>query len=326
MADDDYNYKKAYLREKAARDELESLLESKTRELFCANQELKEKLTILKNQQTNLMQTDKMATLGTLSAGVAHEINNPLAYVMSNVESIKFYKPTLITLMQVTKQFIGKSISTSELEALLIKLDEESNINFILDDLDELLDDTHEGLERIAAIVDNLLNFARPRNNMFTASDITLSLNGAIKLLANQLKTCDVECYKDEIPLSYCNLSAINQVFVNLLLNAKYACDLVEGQQGKIIIKLFSDQENIYVEVMDNGCGMDAQTVNQIFEPFYTTKPVGKGTGMGMAIVYNVLKEHNGMIEVQSKLNEGTLMRCIIPITTMPEPSLNNQL
>ncbi|UOB72804.1 ATP-binding protein [Pseudoalteromonas sp. APM04] len=323
MAEDDYNYKKAYLREKAARDQLEVLLEDKTRKLFCTNQELKEKLSMLKSQQVTIMQTDKMATLGTLSAGVAHEINNPLAYVMSNVESIKYFKPTLHSLMQISKQFIDKSISASELEAQLVKLDQETNIDFILEDLDELLGDTHEGLQRIAAIVNNLLNFARPKNNLLAMADITESLNGAIKLLANQLKSCQVECDYEELPLSYCNLSAINQVFVNILLNAKYACDLVDGKQGKIVIKLFSDEKNIYIEIADNGCGMDEQTKSHIFEPFYTTKPVGKGTGMGMAIVYNVLKEHNGSIEVESELGEGTLMRCTMPITLMPESSLN---
>lgn len=322
MSEDTHNYKKAYLREKAARDELEMLLEDKTRALFCANQDLEEKLNMLKNQQVTLMQSEKMATLGTLSAGVAHEINNPLAYVTSNLESIKFFKPTLIALMTVAKQYINKSISAAEMETLLIKLDKESDIDFILDDLDELLNDTHEGLQRIAAIVNNLLNFARPKNNSMAMANIRESLEGAIKLLANQLKTCNITCSDDELPLSYCNLSAINQIFVNLLLNAKYACDLVQDQQGEILVNLFSDEENIYIEVSDNGCGMDEKTVNHIFEPFYTTKPVGEGTGMGMAIVYNVLKEHKGSIEIESELNKGTLMRCILPIITLPDSSL----
>ena len=108
----------------------------------------------------------------------------------------------------------------------------------------------------------------------------------------------------------------MKQVFVNLLINAKHACDSQFYQQGKITIKLFANKNNIYIEVADNGCGMDADTLKQIFDPFFTTKPVGQGTGMGMAIVYTILKEHNGAIEVESEVGKGSLIRCVIPIST----------
>ena len=318
MAEDDYNYKKAYLREKSARDQLETLLEDKTRALFIANQELEKKLEMVKNQQVTLMQSEKMATLGTLSAGVAHEINNPLAYVTSNIESIKFIKPVMVTLMKAAQQFIDKSISVSQLEAILLKLNQDNNIDFILQDIDELIDDTQEGLQRIALIVSNLLDFASQKDNVTTMADITESLNGTLKLLENQLKTCSVELFNDTLPLTLCNLSSMNQVFVNLLLNAKHACDDKHDQQGKITIKLFTNKNNIYIEVADNGCGMDTDTLKQIFDPFFTTKPVGQGTGMGMAIVYNVVKEHHGYVDVESEVNKGSLIRCVIPITTEP--------
>lgn len=316
MVEDDYNYKKAYLREKSARDQLEILLEDKTRALFIANQELEEKLETIKSQQVTLMHSDKMATLGTLAAGVAHEINNPLAYVTSNVESIKFIKPVIVTLMSITQQYIDKSISATQLESMLTKLNHESDFSFILDDIDELLDDTQEGLQRISVIVNNLLDFTGLKNNLNFMADITQSLNSAISLLENQLKTCKIESYIEAIPLTYCNLSAINQVFVNLLVNAKHACDDMHTQQGKITIKLFTDQGNIYFEVADNGCGMDKLTLKQIFDPFFTTKPVGKGTGMGMAIVFNIIKEHHGYVEIESEVNKGSLIRCVIPVTT----------
>lgn len=314
MSEDTYNYKQAYFREKSARDQLEVLLEDKTRALFQANQALEEKLAILKNQQATVMQTDKMATLGTLAAGVAHEINNPLAYVTSNLESIKFIKPVLLMLLKVAKQYADKTISANEAHAQLVTLDQQSDFNFMLDDIDELLDDTHEGLNRIASIVNNLLNFARPQSSAMAIASIKETLDGAVKLLANQLKTSTVSIHCNELPMTYCNLSALNQVFVNLLLNAKYACDLVSGTENEITVNLFAQNDKIYIEVQDNGCGMDEATVNHVFEPFYTTKPVGDGTGMGMAIVYSVLKEHGGVIEIESELNKGTLMRCIIPI------------
>ncbi|RJE73601.1 histidine kinase [Pseudoalteromonas sp. MSK9-3] len=318
MSNVDHNYEKAYLREKAARDELERLLEDKTRALFNANQALEEKIELLQNQQAVLMQTEKMATLGTLSAGVAHEINNPLAYVTSNLESISYLKPTLVTLLQLAQKQMSQSITEQEVVETITKLDSALSLEFILEDLDELLDDTHEGLKRISAIVTNLLSFARPKNNLMAMSDVTESLDGAIKLLTNQLKNSKVECIKEGLPLTYCNLSAINQVFVNLLLNAKYACDLMTEQYPHIIVKLFADTEHIYIEIVDNGYGMNDETMNRIFEPFYTTKPVGQGTGMGMAIVYSIIKEHKGDIYIESSIQQGSLIRCSLPI--LPEP------
>lgn len=315
MAEDDYNYKKAYLREKSARDQLETLLEDKTRALFIANQELEEKLETVKNQQITLMQSEKMATLGTLSAGMAHEINNPLAYITSNVESIKFIKPVLVSLMTAAQQFVDKSISVTQLESILVQLNRENDLSFIVDDIDDLVDDTQEGLERIAHIVSNLVDFASLKDNVTTMADITESLNGTLKLLENQLGTCAIELHIEKLPLTQCNISSMKQVFVNLLINAKHACDDLHEQQGKIAIKLFANKGNIYIEVADNGCGMDADTLKQMFDPFFTTKPVGQGTGMGMAIVYNVLKEHNGTIEVESEVGKGSLIRCLIPIT-----------
>lgn len=316
MAEDDYNYKKAYLREKSARDQLETLLEDKTRALFIANQELEEKLETVKNQQITLMQSEKMATLGTLSAGMAHEINNPLAYITSNVASIKFIKPVLVSLMTAAQQFVDKSISVTQLESILVQLNRENDLSFIVDDIDDLVDDTQEGLERIAHIVSNLVDFASLKDNVTTMADITESLNGTLKLLENQLGACAIELHIEKLPLTQCNISSMKQVFVNLLINAKHACDDLHDQQGKITIKLFANKSNIYIEVADNGCGMDADTLKQMFDPFFTTKPVGQGTGMGMAIVYNVLKEHNGTIEVESEVGKGSLIRCVIPITT----------
>ena len=316
MAEDDYNYKKAYLREKSARDQLETLLEDKTRALFIVNQELEEKLETVKNQQITLMQSEKMATLGTLSAGMAHEINNPLAYITSNVESIKFIKPVLVSLMTAAQQFVDKSISVSQLESILVQLNQENDLSFIVDDIDDLVDDTQEGLERIAHIVSNLVDFASLKDNVTAMADITESLNSTLKLLDNQLGTCAIELHIEKLPLTRCNISSMKQVFVNLLINAKHACDDLRDQQGKIRVKLFANENNIYIEVADNGCGMDADTLKQMFDPFFTTKPVGQGTGMGMAIVYNVLKEHNGTIEVESEVGMGSLIRCVIPITT----------
>ena len=217
--------------------------------------------------------------------------------------------------MTAAQQFVDKSISVSQLESILVQLNQENDLSFIVDDIDDLVDDTQEGLERIAHIVSNLVDFASLKDNVTAMADITESLNGTLKLLDNQLETCAIELHIEKLPLTRCNISSMKQVFVNLLINAKHACDDLHDQQGKVTIKLFANKNNIYIEVADNGCGMDADTLKQMFDPFFTTKPVGQGTGMGMAIVYNVLKEHNGTLEVESEVGKGSLIRCVIPIT-----------
>ncbi len=216
--------------------------------------------------------------------------------------------------MTAAQQIVDKSISVSQLESILVQLNQENDLSFIVDDIDDLVDDTQEGLERIAHIVSNLVDFASLKDNVTAMADITESLNGTLKLLDNQLGTCAIELHIEKLPLTRCNISSMKQVFVNLLINAKHACDDLRDQQGKISVKLFANENNIYIEVADNGCGMDADTLKQMFDPFFTTKPVGQGTSM--AIVYNVLKEHNGTIEVESEVGMGSLIRCVIPIAT----------
>ncbi|BBN83657.1 two-component sensor histidine kinase [Pseudoalteromonas sp. A25] len=312
------DYYRAYLREKQARDELELLLEEKTRALYESNQELEEKVQQLQTQQAVLMQTEKMATLGTLSAGVAHEINNPLAYVMSNLESLSYIKPVLSELLCISHDFIGGKITNTDVLTALKRLNKQQAFDFLMTDIDELLDDSQEGLRRIGAIVKNLLSFARPKNNLLAMSDITLSLESALKLLHNQLKNTHLICHVQPLPQSYCNLATLNQVIVNLLLNAKQACD-GQVQGAEIIVELYSKHKTIYLSVTDNGCGMSDETIKHIFDPFYTTKPVGQGTGMGMSIVYSIIQEHQGQIVIESTLGIGSKITCELPILNIPE-------
>ncbi|CAM4243519.1 sensor histidine kinase [Pseudoalteromonas byunsanensis] len=314
-------YYRAYLREKQARDELEHILEEKTRELYQSNKALEEKVVQLQNQQAVLMQTEKMATLGTLSAGVAHEINNPLAYVMSNLESLNYVKPAINELLVIAKNVLDGKLSPEELKVELHRLNQQQSFDFLLSDIDELLDDAQEGLKRIGAIVKNLLSFARPKNNLLAMGDIRESLESAIKLLHNQLKSTHLICHIQPIPLSYCNLAALNQVFVNLLLNAQQACE-GNAQKAEIVVELYREQDNIYLSVEDNGCGMSEQTIAHIFEPFFTTKPVGQGTGMGMAIVYGIIIEHQGLITIKSTQGSGSKILCELPILTEPLSNL----
>ncbi|MBD1582604.1 sensor histidine kinase [Pseudoalteromonas sp. S16_S37] len=312
------DYYQAFLRERQARDELEQLLEEKTRALYESNQALEEKVQQLQSQQAVLMQAEKMATLGTLSAGVAHEINNPLAYAMSNLESLNYIKPVLNELLCISNDYIAGKITSEDALTALKRLNKQQTFSFLITDMDELLDDAQEGLRRIGAIVKNLLSFARPKNNLLAMSDISQALDSALKLLHNQLKNNHLICHVQPIPLSYCNLATLNQVIVNLLMNAKQACD-EQPQQAEIIVELYSKQKFIYLSVSDNGCGMNEETKKHIFDPFYTTKPVGQGTGMGMSIVYSIIQEHQGRVLIESSLGIGSKITCELPILSLPD-------
>ncbi|NOU52300.1 GHKL domain-containing protein [Pseudoalteromonas sp. JBTF-M23] len=318
MSETPEDYYQAFVREKQARDELELLLEEKTRALYESNQALEEKVLQLQTQQAVLMQAEKMATLGTLSAGVAHEINNPLAYAMSNLESLNYVKPVFNELLCISNDYIAGKITSEDALTALKRLNKQQSFDFLITDIDELLEDAQEGLRRIGAIVKNLLSFARPKNNLLAMSDISNSLDSALKLLHNQLKNVHLICHIQPIPLSYCNLAALNQVIVNLLLNAKQACD-EQHRKAEIIVELFSKQKFIYLSVSDNGCGMSEETKKHIFDPFYTTKPVGQGTGMGMSIVYSIIQEHQGQILIESSLGVGSKITCELPILSMPD-------
>ncbi|NMR26110.1 GHKL domain-containing protein [Pseudoalteromonas sp. NEC-BIFX-2020_015] len=310
----DIDYKQAYLREQSARLQAEQLIEDKSRVLFALNEELEKKVAALEHQQALLVHAEKMATLGTLSAGVAHEINNPLAYAMSNLESLQYINQSVFKLLELSQKLAQGEVSEREFREFLINMNEIHAFDVINQDIVELIDDSVEGLRRINQIVRNLLNFARPSDNEKILVDMTDGVNNALKLLKSQLKGVEVITKFQPIPLTYCNLSAINQIVVNLLINAKHACENLMQKKGRIYIEVKFSDPHIIIGVEDNGCGMSEEVKGRIFDPFFTTKSVGKGTGMGMPLVYSMVSDHQGAIDISSHANQGTNVRCLFPV------------
>jgi signal transduction histidine kinase len=318
MSNESNEYYKAYLREKQARDELETLLEDKTRSLYLANQELEANLAQLKRQHAAILQSEKMATLGVMSAGVAHEINNPLAYINGNIGTLGQVAKGVADLIKASESFSMNASDQDEFKETFTRLESQYQLCFFAEDAQDLIDDCRDGCQRIATIVASLLDFARPKNNEFVMADMTEAIDSALGLLANQLKHIELNVKQSDIPMSYCNLAALNQLFINLLMNAKYACEQAksDGVCASPAIELHIKKvgKQIVVEVKDNGVGIAQDTIAHIFEPFFTTKPVGQGTGMGLAVAYGIVSEHNGTINVESSEGKGTTVTVAIPV------------
>lgn len=300
MTDKPDPYLAAYQREKKARIEVEQLLEDSIRQLYERNVLLESQIVQIKNQQKSLIQQEKLALLGTLAAGVAHEINNPLAFVSSNVTTLNAYVSDLLNV--IPKDSLNEA--------------DTRNINFIMSDLPELISDTEHGLVRIKDIVKNLLFFARTDADQLSEVDLLLAVEIALKLLGPKLKNVLVTQNLQPVPKIIFNSGELNQVLINILVNAIQACEYMSNHTSKIGVELTQVNDEILLNVTDNGCGMSEEVQQRIFDAFYTTKPVGTGTGIGMSIVLQILEQHDAKIVVKSELNKGTSIQIYFPIST----------
>ncbi|MFC3031596.1 sensor histidine kinase [Pseudoalteromonas fenneropenaei] len=314
----DIDYQAAFIRERRARDELEQLFEDQTRALFDANLALQEKIATLERQKALVLKTEKMATLGSLAAGVAHEINNPLAYVSSNIECLQDYSQALIDMSTLVSDLDSEGQLPPELLPLAAKLQTKYDVSAMTFEIKEMLDDVSDGVKRISGIVNNLLSFSRPRESQFEHVDVCSLIAKVVRLLESQFKYVNLVSHTQAVPLTYCNGDALGQAIINVLLNAKEACEQRQERDGVVHIYLCESQDMIVIKVTDNGCGMTEETMTRAFEPFFTTKPVGQGTGMGLAVVYGVIADHQGSVDIDSKLQTGTVITIKIPVSHTP--------
>ena len=294
--------------ERAQRQIRETLLK-KSHALTRANEQLKE-------NQAKLVHSEKMAGLGQLAAGVAHEINNPVGFVMSNLGTLTDYANTFKQLIARYQTFVEavREGKTNEGQSTLEEIEaicEEEDLDYILEDVDELLSESVEGTKRVKEIVEGLRSFARLDEADVKEADINEGIASTLKLVWNELKyKCEVHQRLGDLPLIRCYPGQLNQVFMNLLVNAAQAIP----ERGEIWVETEATDTDVVIRISDTGIGIPTRNIPKLFDPFFTTKTVGAGTGLGLAISHGLIQKHNGTIEVESEEGKGTPFIIRLPI------------
>jgi two-component system NtrC family sensor kinase len=315
MNDNVNPYEQAYDREKKSRLRAEYLLEEKTRQLFYKEVALQENFVTLRQQEAAMLKSEKLATLGTLSAGIAHEVNNPLAFVLSNMESLINYTNSFRKLLLLTQTLLDQGQLSESVQNTFNELIEQEDLTFTYDDVTELLKDTGDGLHRVRDIIDNLRSFSRSQSADRIKTDLLEGLNNTLKLIKSELDgSVKLKLSLQPLPSTLCNTNELNQVFLNLIINAKHATKGIAN--ATINISSHHKDDIIFIRIQDNGCGMSDEVKKQIFVPFFTTKAVGQGTGLGMAVVYGIITDHQGEILVNTKEGEGTVFEIQLPVVS----------
>ena len=289
---------------KKYRDQLEQLVEQRTVELRDSNRKLEE-------AHNHLLQSEKMASIGQLAAGVAHEINNPIGFVNSNLGSLEAYVKSLLQIIDAYESredtFAGSPQAQQEIKAIK----EEADLAFLREDVFTLLQESQDGMRRVKKIVQDLKDFSHAGVAEWQFADLHAGIDSTLNIVNNEIK------YKAKVIKKYGTLPAVeclplelNQVFMNMLVNAAHA---IEGH-GQITICTGTEGDEVWIDIGDTGAGISPENMKRIFDPFFTTKPVGKGTGLGLSLSYSIMQKHRGRIEVESTLGQGTHFRIYLPV------------
>lgn len=271
---------------------------------------LSKSLTQLKQAQVKLVSSEKMASLGMLAAGIAHEINNPISFVLSNVNVLSEYNEAFHTLIKDYKSYSEAVLlvddKAKDILGRIQKYEKEEDIEFIIADSLSLLKSTEDGISRVVDIVKNMKTFSHPDADSVHNVDVHEVLDSTLLLLKNEIRS-NVRIVKElnaEVSAIQCNRNQLSQIFLNIIMNAVQA--LADKEGGIVHIRTESDEQSVLIHIIDNGSGIAEDQIKLIFDPFYTTKEVGEGTGMGLAISHGIIEKHNGKISVSSVLGKGT--------------------
>jgi len=279
-------------------------------ELTRKNLRLNEALAALKRSQAKVLHQEKMASIGQLAAGVAHEINNPIGFINSNLSTLGKYLSRLSGFLAVQSECIAAGAPPEQVESVHQE-QARLKIDYIVKDLEDLIRESLEGAERVRSIVADLKSFSRVDESEYKQADLNECLRSTINIVWNEIKyKATLKKEFGEIPRTRCYPQQMNQVFMNLLVNAAHAIE----QQGSITVRSWEEDGYVCVSVADTGQGIPEANLNRIFEPFFTTKEVGKGTGLGLSITYDIVKKHHGEITVRSEPGKWTEFTVRIPV------------
>ena len=271
----------------------------------------KELIHKLEDAQGQLLQSEKMASVGQLAAGVAHEINNPIAFINSNLGTLKKQAVELLGLIDAYERLEPAGASDAAALDTVRAIKQSIDLDFLREDIVNLIDESLEGARRVKAIVDNLKDFSRVDTAEWHWANLEQGLESTLSIVWNELKyKCEVVREYAGIPEVECIASQINQVFMNIIVNAGQAI----AEHGTIHLRTGRGEKTVWVEIEDSGEGIRAEHLARIFEPFFTTKPVGKGTGLGLSLAYGIVQRHGGLLEVQSEVGCGTRFRMTLPV------------
>ena len=336
------DYRNAQKQLRQAYDEMEARVDRRTQDLAVAVEKLQAEVAErkrteqvladtnreLKAMQSQIIQNEKMASIGQLAAGVAHEMNTPVGFVASNFQTLQGYMKKFLDLFEMYESLHtlvegGDKQTRLEMMQQISQARQNMKIDFILEDLRQLFEESAEGLQRVTTIIQNLRDFSRiDHAEDFTDYNLNDGINTTLVMARNAIKyEADVVLELGSIPPAHCNAGQINQVLLNILVNAAQAIgDQKNHERGTITIRTEATEDEIICTIADNGPGIDPIKIDHIFEPFFTTKPAGKGTGLGLSVSYDIIvNKHKGSLSVKSELGQGTTFTLCLPRQTQTQ-------